>query len=73
MIVENGVNRPRKELMSMVGHQEDNAVNCVSFGADKIPHANIRFSLIHNDIHSPIFAVGAAAHFPSFLHKMRVR
>jgi len=40
---------------------------------NRIPHTNIRFSLIHNDIASPIYGVGAAVEFPSFVQKQRIR
>jgi hypothetical protein len=40
---------------------------------DLIPSTNIRFSLIHNNIYSPIYAVGAAAEYPSFVWKQRMR
>jgi hypothetical protein len=45
----------------------------VSIGNTHIPHANTRFSLVHNDIHSPILAVGSSVEIPSFIHKQRMR
>jgi hypothetical protein len=42
-------------------------------GFERIPHTNVKFSLIHNDIHSPIFAVGSAVEIPSFIQKQRMR
>lgn len=38
-----------------------------------IPHANVRFSLIHNDIASPILACGSCVEIPSFIFKNRQR
>jgi len=38
-----------------------------------MPASNIRFSLIYNDIMSPIYAAGSCTQFPSFIHKVRVR
>ena len=73
VIAENGIDRPKKELLRMVGFQDNNTEEKITMGADNIPQANTRFTLIHNDIHSPIYAVGAASHFPSFVHKFRVR
>lgn len=45
----------------------------MSIGNSHIPHANTRFSLIHNDVASPILAVGSAVEIPSFIHKQRLR
>lgn len=75
VIVENGIARPKRELMSLIGYKEQDSGSekRVYLGSDTIPHANVRFSLIHNDIHSPIFAVGAAADFPAFLARKRLR
>lgn len=73
VICENGVGRPRKELLSMVGFQDHGSEAKISIGPNTIPHSNTRFSLVHNDIHSPIYAVGNCAEYPSFIQKQRVR
>ena len=74
VICENGVGRPRRELLSYVGYQDKGSEEKVSLGNEHIPHANTRFALIHNDIHSPILAVGSAVEFPSFIPpKRRIR
>lgn len=44
----------------MVGYQDQGSEEKISFSAESIPISNVRFSLIHNDIHSPIYAVGSA-------------
>jgi hypothetical protein len=54
VICENGVDRPRKELLSMVGQQDQGSEAKVAFTSLAIPTANVRFSLVHNDVFSPI-------------------
>lgn len=74
VICENGIGRPRCELLSYVGYQDKGSEQKVSLGNEHIPHANTRFALIHNDIHSPILAVGSAVELPSFIPpKRRIR
>jgi len=74
VICENGIGRPKKELLPLVGYQDQGSERKVSIGGqNKIPHVNTRFSLIHNDIHSPIYAVGACTEIPSFVNKRRMR
>jgi hypothetical protein len=73
VIVENGIGRPKKELLSMVGHQDMNSEKRVHIETEAIPGANIRFSLIHNDIHSAIFAAGSATNFPAFMAEKKLR
>jgi len=74
VIVENGVGRPKQELIKMVGQQDEGSQKKVSIGMfNYIPHTNTRFSLIHNDIHSPIYAVGNCCEFPSFVQKQKIR
>jgi len=70
VICENGIGRPRQELIDLVGHQDSGSNDAIAVGGmTKIPHVNTRFSLIHNDIASPIHGVGAAVEFPSFVQK----
>jgi len=58
----------------LVGYQEEGSEAKVSLGgADTVPHTNTRFSLVHNDIHSSIHAVGSCVEFPSFIQKQRMR
>lgn len=74
VICENGISRPPIELLPLVGRQDQGSERKVSIGLDsKIPHSNTRFSLVHNDIHSPIYAVGSCSEFPSFVGKRRMR
>jgi hypothetical protein len=73
VICENGISRPKKELLSMVGYQDKGSEKKISMNTEQIPTANIRFSLVHNDIYSPILAVGSAAEYPSFVQKQRMR
>lgn len=68
VIVENGIGRPRKELMKMVGYQNEGSEDKIHFSHSSLfPNSNIRFSLIHNNIESPIYAVGSCCEFPSFI------
>jgi hypothetical protein len=48
-------------------------MNNLSFNNESIPISNMRFSLYPNDISSPILAVGSCTHYPSFMHKVKVR
>jgi len=73
VICENGIARPKKELLQMVGYQDQGSEKKISMNIDQIPTTNIRFSLIHNDIYSPILAVGSCAEYPSFVQKQRMR
>lgn len=74
VICENGIDRPKFDLTPYVGAQDEGSERRIATGGEtRIPHTNTRFSLVHNDIHSPIFAVGAAAEFPSFVQKQRMR
>ena len=67
VICENGVGRPRKELLSMVGFQDGGNLQKVAMSDTYIPSTNVRFSLLHNDISPTILAVGSCAEFPSFI------
>lgn len=70
VICENGIAGPKQSLLHMVGAQEQGSQRKVSIGTfNGVPHTNTRFSLIHNDIHSPIYAVGSCAEYPSFVQK----
>lgn len=74
VICDNGVGRPRQELLALVGSQDQGSDSKVAVGGlGRVPHTNTRFSLIHNDIASTIYAVGSAAEFPSFVQKQRMR
>ena len=48
-------------------------VNKVGLDQFNVPASNIRFSLLYNDIQSPLLAAGSCTGFPSFLHKVRLR
>lgn len=71
----NGIAQPRKSLLSLVGHQDQGSEAKVIVGSrpNFIPHVNTRFSLIHNDIFSPIYGVGPGVELPSFIFKNRMR
>jgi len=71
----NGIGQPRKSLLSLVGHQDQGSEAKVAVGSRPhfIPHANTRFSLVHNDVFSPIYGVGPGVELPSFIFKNRMR
>jgi len=74
VIVEDGLGDPKMDIMDLVERQE--AGNLDNIGIDeasRMPAANIRFGLQHNDIASPILAAGSCTQFPSFMHKIRIR
>lgn len=58
----------------MIEQKEGGNLNRVGIDAQtKLPASNIRFSLLYNDIMSSLYAAGSCTHFPSFMHKLRVR
>ena len=73
IIVEDGIGRPKVDLRPLIGHEEHGNLNNLTFNNEGIPISNIRFSLYQNDIMSPILAAGSCTHYPSFMHKIKVR
>lgn len=73
VIVDEGVGRPKNDLKKMIGHEETGVLSSLTFNNESIPISNIRFSLYQNDIASPILAAGSCTHYPSFMHKIKVR
>lgn len=73
VICANGIENPKRNLLQLVGNQENGSERKINAGSLKkpIPHANVRFSLIHNDVDSPILGVGSAIEIPSFIFKRR--
>lgn len=70
VICANGIDQPKKDLGVLVGAQEEGSERRIQLGGfTKIPHTNVRFSLIHNDIASSILAAGSAVEIPSFIFK----
>lgn len=67
VIVENGIDRPQKELIKMVGSQDSGSAEKVKMNPEYLPIANLRFSLCHQNISSPIFAAGSATLYPGFI------
>jgi hypothetical protein len=67
------VGLPKVDLSKIVDRKENSSVSFVGLDREGIPAANIRFSLLYNDIASPLLAAGACTGYPSFLHKMRIR
>lgn len=57
----------------MIGSEEHGVLNSLTYNNENIPISNIRFSLYQNDIMSPILAAGSCTHYPSFMHKIKVR
>ena len=73
VIVEDGVGRPKVDLKNLIGYEDSGNLNNLTFTKTAIPISNVRFSLYQNDIMSPILAAGSCTHYPSFMHKIRVR
>lgn len=73
IIVEDGVGRPKVDLKKLIGYEDSGNLNNLTFTNSAIPISNVRFSLYQNDIMSPILAAGSCTHYPSFMHKIRVR
>lgn len=75
VICANGLAFPRRKLLDVVGAQESGSESRVQIGTQPnfIPHVNVRFSLIHNDVFSPIYGVGPGVELPSFIFKSRMR
>lgn len=73
VIVENGVGAPKQDLASLIGNEDEGTLNNLTFTNSKMPISNVRFSLYQNDIMSPILAAGSCTHYPSFMHKVKVR
>ena len=73
VIVEKGVGRPKADLRAMIGSEETGVLSSLTFNNQSIPISNIRFSLYQNDIMSPILAAGSCTHYPSFMHKIKIR
>ena len=73
VIAENGIGAPKCDLKSMIGEQEKNHLSSLTFNNEEIPISNIRFSLLQNDIMSPYLAAGSCTHYPSFMHKIKIR
>jgi hypothetical protein len=74
VIAENGIAEPKFQLKDLIENKEDGSLNRISIGYnDDIPGSNLRFSLLHNDIMSPMYAAGSCTYYPSFIQKLRVR
>lgn len=74
VIVENGLGSGKVNLAPLIEAKDEGQINHV--GVDHrtgLPAANVRFSVLHNDIHSCFYAAGSCAFYPSFFHKLRVR
>lgn len=50
VICENGVGDPKMDLSTLIDNREQNSISRLAIGQDKIPMANIRFSLLHNEL-----------------------
>ena len=65
---------PKGDINKIVDNKDDGSIEKLGIDSNtSYPAANIRFSLLYNDIMSPIYAAGSCAHFPSFMHKDRLR
>lgn len=74
IICENGLGSPKINLNEYFEQKEDGSLS--RLGIDRssgIPTSNLRFSLLHNDLQSCIYAAGSATQYPSFIHKLRIR
>ena len=74
IIADDGVGRPKMDLKELIGEEEDQGgLNSLTFNKQNIPISNVRFSLLQNDIMSPVLSAGSCTHYPSFMHKIKVR
>ena len=74
LIVENGLGEPKVDINELLEKKDSGAVMKVGIDPQtRLPASNIRFSLIYNDIMSPLYAAGSCTQYPSFMHKIRVR
>ena len=73
IIAENVIGMPKADLGTIIDKKESSTLNHIGMDREGIPSSNIRFSLLFNDIASPILAAGSCTGYPSFLHKMRLR
>ena len=73
VIVDDGIGSPKYDLKKFIGHEEQGSLSSLTFNNESIPMSNIRFSLYQNDIASPILAAGSCTHYPSFMHKLKIR
>ena len=73
VIAENGLGPPKGNLKALIGEQEKSNLSSLTFNNENIPISNVRFSLLQNDIASAYLAAGSCTHYPSFMHKIKVR
>ena len=52
VICENGLGDLKMDLATLIENREINAINRIAFANDNTPMANIRFSLLHNELQS---------------------
>lgn len=57
----------------MIQQKVAGSLNRIGIDFYGMPASNKRFSLLYNDIQSPLYAAGSCTQYPSFLHKIRVR
>ncbi len=60
VICENGLGKPKIDLNKFIYHKETGSLS--RLGIDEttgIPSSNMNFSLLYNDIQSPIYAAGS--------------
>lgn len=73
VIAENGIGKPKIDILTLIEQKENSTVNRVGVDNSGVPASNIRFSLLYNDLQSPLLAAGSCTGFPSFLHRVRIR
>jgi len=74
VIVENGLGPPKVELGKCINNKDAGALQRIALDfTNGMPSSNIRFSLLHNDTASCLYAAGSTTQFPSFFHKVKVR
>lgn len=60
VIAENGIGQPKLDLKQLIDQKEDGSLSRIGIDRQNgIPASNIRFSLLYNDIQSPIYAAGS--------------
>jgi len=74
VIAEAGLGPPKVDLSPLIANKDVGETGRVGIDLKTgYPAANIRFSLMYNDIQSPLYAAGSGTWFPSFFHKIRMR
>jgi len=74
VIAENGLGPPKVDINPLIENKTVGETGRVGIDIKTgYCASNIRFSLMYNDIQSPLYAAGSCTFYPSFFHKIRMR